>query len=152
MTKSTICTAVGQRQKAEQGVLRMMIGATLAAALSLPLVCSAGQQEVPAEMMGLWSSFRDAVEKHDIDRVAMLSKFPIAANDFGGQIKSAVVLKKRYERIFTPLVEACFAREHPKAVPGYPGYLVDCNGYLGFGFRKYGGEYRFSYIDNANAE
>lgn len=120
-------------------------------ALVLPL-CLAHQEQMPPDMLSAWASFREAVRERDVDKVVLLSRFPIEANDFGGNIRSPSELKKRYRKIFSPSIEMCFATGHPRSVPGYPGYLIDCDGYLAFGFRKYGSQYKFSYIDNANAE
>jgi hypothetical protein len=114
-------------------------------------VFSAEGEKLPQEMVKVWSSFRAAIAQRDVSTVVRLSDFPIAANDFGGPIKSSNVLKARWSKIFSTAVEGCIAQEEPKSVPGYPGYLVECNS-LAFGFKKFGEHFRFSYIDNANAE
>lgn len=106
----------------------------------------------PAEMLKVWQAFQQAVAAGDSNKVATLSRFPIASNDFGGPIKSAAVLRKRFRTIFRPEIVACFAKAEPKAVTGFPGYLVECESALAFGFKQQRGDYRFSYIDNANAE
>lgn len=106
----------------------------------------------PPEMLKVWQAFQQAVAAGDSGKVATLSQFPIASNDFGGPIKSAAVLRKRFQTIFRPEIVACFAKAEPKAVSGFPGYLVECEGALAFGFKQQRGVYRFSYIDNANAE
>ncbi|MFO1372572.1 MAG: hypothetical protein U1F42_09330 [Candidatus Competibacteraceae bacterium] len=111
-----------------------------------------GSNTVPAEMLQVWQAFRQAVTAGDSKQVAALSQFPIAANDFGGPIKSPAVLHKRFQTIFRPEIVACFANAEPKAVANFPGYLVECQNALAFGFKQYKGKYRFSYIDNANAE
>lgn len=107
---------------------------------------------VPPEMLKVWQAFQQAVAAGDSSKVAALSKFPIASNDFGGTIKSATVLRQRFKTIFRPEIVACFAKAEPKAVTGFPGYLVECESSLAFGFKQQRGAYRFSYIDNANAE
>lgn len=131
--------------------LRPLWGLMLALVLCGPVSAQTGGA-APAEMLKVWQAFQQAVAAGDIDKVAALSTFPIASNDFGGPIKSAAVLRKRFQTIFRPEIVACFANAQPMSVTGFPGYLVECESALAFGFKNHKGTYRFSYIDNANAE
>lgn len=107
---------------------------------------------VPPELLKVWQAYRQAVAAGDSDQVAALSRFPIASNDFGGVIQSPAVLRERFQKIFRPEIVACFVDAEPRQETGFPGYLVECEDALAFGFERHNGEYRFSYIDNANAE
>ena len=107
---------------------------------------------VPPELLRVLQAYRQAVAAGDSDQVAALSRFPIASNDFGGVIQSPAVLRERFQKIFRPEIVACFADAEPRQETGFPGYLVVCEDALAFGFEQHDGEYRFSYIDNANAE
>ncbi|HPE73181.1 MAG TPA: hypothetical protein PK018_13605 [Candidatus Competibacter sp.] len=107
---------------------------------------------VPPELLRVLQAYRQAVAAGDSDQVAALSRFPIASNDFGGVIQSPAILRERFQKIFRPEIVACFADAEPRQETGFPGYLVVCEDALAFGFEQHDGEYRFSYIDNANAE
>ncbi|HRW66719.1 MAG TPA: hypothetical protein P5032_13440 [Candidatus Competibacter sp.] len=107
---------------------------------------------VPPELLKVLQAYRQAVAAGDSDQVAALSRFPIASNDFGGVIQSPAILRERFQKIFRPEIVACFADAEPRQETGFPGYLVVCEDALAFGFEQHNGEYRFSYIDNANAE
>jgi hypothetical protein len=117
--------------------------------------CGADEPPLPADLQQTWAAFRTAVQAGDAEGVARISAFPIRANDFGGKIIRVSVLKQRFARIFGDAVRQCVAQKRPQSMEGYPGYILDCdndNLAIGFGFELKRGNYRFTYIDNANAE
>lgn len=132
------------------------IGAWIFCSASMLASCANAQQEtLPGELLGPWHSFQEAIRNSDADALAKISHFPIRSNDFGGNIGSADVLKERFKKIFFDQVRTCVADKKPSRISPFPGYILDCNNdnlALGFGFEPFEKEYRFSYIDNANAE
>lgn len=100
-------------------------------------------------MLAVWTAFQKAVAANDSKAVSALSHFPVRANDLGGNIASEAALTKRFATIFQPWVKTCFKHAGPEVDTASKEYLINCNGYF-FGFKKYGGRYRFAYINNVN--
>jgi hypothetical protein len=132
----------------------MKIWITVGFLLALTGCAFAGEGETP-DINDTWAKFQLAVARDNIDELSRISHFPIESNDFGGAIKSRDILAERYPTIFYDAMKRCVANNKPVTMEGYRGYIVDCNNdnlAIGLGFEKFADGYRFSYIDNANAE
>jgi len=55
----------------------------------------AAPAELPVGLVTAWSQFQQAIKHDDIDALAKITKFPLRSNEFGGDIKSAKVLRQR---------------------------------------------------------
>jgi hypothetical protein len=123
-------------------------GVMMLAMLGAPSAAFAG--DAPAKAQEVWRIFLEGVAQKDAEKVASVSRFPIASNDLGGgNIASKKVLAKKFNAIFMENFRECLAKG--KLEPGHkPGdWGVDCDG-VTFGLLEKNGDYRFSYIENVN--
>lgn len=102
-----------------------------------------------------WAAFQAALKQKSPEALAKVSKFPIQSNEFGGSIKNAAVLKKRFEEIFTPKTIKCLLAQKPKREvvdkKEYYEAFCDKDKYpIRFIFEKSGSDFLFTAIDNIN--
>jgi len=63
-----------------------------------------------------WQEFKTAVNKHDVEAIARLSKFPLRMSYGIPSIKTKAQLSKRYRQLFNEQTDAakCFNKANPE--------------------------------------
>jgi hypothetical protein len=126
----------------------------LIACLLLPAL-SAQAEGIPAEMHATWTQFQEALRQDSPKKLAVISKFPIHSNEFGGTIMSPKILKARFKTIFTPKTKQCLLSTQIK--PESDGkeiyYEAFCDNDIypiRYIFELVGAKFLFVGIDNIN--
>lgn len=126
---------------------------TIALAISSALF--AAESAFPAGIQTVWSQFQEALRQDSPESLAMICKFPLQSNEFGGTIKTAKVLKSRYTTIFTDQTKQCLLSQVPKKQKNgkmvYYQAFCDNDIYpIRYIFEQVGSKFYFVSIDNIN--
>jgi hypothetical protein len=110
---------------------------------------------LPKGLLAQWSRFQAALKADDVKLLAEVTHFPLESNEFGGTIRSAEVLAKRYKTIFPEKTKQCLLSSTLKAQEwdGKVHYEVYCDvgDYpIRFIFGQVGQGFYLTGIDNIN--
>jgi hypothetical protein len=105
-----------------------------------------------------WDQFKAAVNKKDVDTIAMLSRFPIGMSYGIPSVKSKVDLRKRYRKVFNEQSDAaaCFSKAKPEIDPeNAKHFIVACPDAAGnevviYHFNQTRTGWKFTGMDNLN--
>lgn len=105
-----------------------------------------------------WQTFKTAVSKRDIERIAQLSKFPIEMSYGIPSIRNKAQLTKRYRQLFNEQTDAaaCFNKAKPEMDAANPKrFSVACPDAAGnevviYHFEQTRTGWKFTGLDNLN--
>jgi hypothetical protein len=108
--------------------------------------------EVPGQVIEAWQQLRQAILDEDPWAVARMAHFPLKSLDYGySDFTDADALVAAYSKVFDPILTKIIREDQIDIAQGDPGYEVDCaNGYMIFGFERFGDRYLLSYLGSIN--
>ncbi len=130
-----------------------MIPAALAVA-ALAMTAPGPAAPLPPDLAAVFRDFQAALKADDPAALAKVTRFPLRSNEFGGPVKDAAVLKKRWGRIFPAERKAGLLKaplERTEGVKDTFEAFTDAGGLpIRVLFTRTQAGWRFSSVDNIN--
>jgi hypothetical protein len=126
--------------------------------VALSLILLLAGQAADTSFDTFWEAFKTAVSKHDVQTIALLSKFPIGMSYGIPSVRTKAQLTRRYKQVFNEQTDAtaCFAKVKPQGDADNPKHFsVACpdaggNEVVIYHFEKTRTGWKFASLDNIN--